>query len=367
MERLYKLDNVKAVLIVLVVWAHTISNVLTGGGGDLNSMIWGVVNAFHIPAFLIVSGYLSHGRINRRDYFKAITTCFIPYLFAQFGLFVMFSLTGTVSSFFPVDDANHMLWLRPSGALWYIFALGMYLVFTSVFKDSFRNREVTVLILSIILSLLMGFGQSIWYFRFTRVVCFYPFFFLGYLLKEKNVNITTASASKRTIGGIVFVCMLAVLVFLRRVLLKKGIVKSMLGIITMEDASQYSQLVTNEHWYIIGPFIRLCLIILVVITSIGLIAFMPEKNRFYTRLGENSIYIYILHWFLIRGVGILKKLGKGASFFKMTAFASTGYNAILIVLPIIIVICFILQSKWVRMICRPFFQPRINNPFESKN
>ena len=65
-ERDYWLDNVKGILIILVVVAHCIGAIF------YNSLvirqIYYFINLFHMPAFIMISGYFAKRKIDEKDY-----------------------------------------------------------------------------------------------------------------------------------------------------------------------------------------------------------------------------------------------------------------------------------------------------------
>ena len=72
------LDNAKMVLVTIVVIGHMI--VLTPGG-DEQSRTYDFIYYFHIPAFVLVTGYLSKSfRYSRRHLLGLLTTMVVPYV-----------------------------------------------------------------------------------------------------------------------------------------------------------------------------------------------------------------------------------------------------------------------------------------------
>ena len=352
--RNYRLDNAKSLLIVLVVFAHIISNVL-GYKGVFNGILWCVINAFHMPCFLIISGYLAYKRIENKEYAKVIQSCFIPFLFAQFGMFLMFAYTGTTKDFYLQDGSNEMVWLRPMGALWYIFAIGCYIISTSIIIEKSGEKYLPwIIVISLLFSIAMGYGHTIWYFRLTKMIAYYPYFFIGYYLRTKRPSIFNKS-SVSVLMIVSFVISLGILTLLLRRLM--GDV-AMTGLISMEETGKFTEHIPYDYPNIYGPILRIVIILLGVLVSISLITIMPNRKLYFTRLGENSIYIYILHWFLIRGMGILRKRGFPKIIQSFIVLSNQGYNVFLIVLPITILLCLLLQNKYIRSLFRPFIEPR---------
>lgn len=59
-KRIYSLDYVKGVAIVFVVWLHVIQYLC---GQPFENVLFTKVCSFHMPVFMIISGYLFYPKI----------------------------------------------------------------------------------------------------------------------------------------------------------------------------------------------------------------------------------------------------------------------------------------------------------------
>ena len=66
MKRKYELDNLKGILIFLVVFGHLLLS-FTHATSNLASKIVAYIYFFHMPLFLIVSGFLTHKKLCKKD------------------------------------------------------------------------------------------------------------------------------------------------------------------------------------------------------------------------------------------------------------------------------------------------------------
>ena len=158
LQRSLYIDNLKSVLIFLVVYGHFISimqeNICCG-------IIYNCIYSFHMPLFVFVSGYLSKNIDRQR--LKDVDKVLFPYLvFQLIGYFI-----------YSKGDVFHM----PLQQNWYILALfvwRMMLPYARLFNTRF------VIIFSIIVAFYVGlfpeFGR---FFTIHRIFYFFPVFLLG--------------------------------------------------------------------------------------------------------------------------------------------------------------------------------------------
>lgn len=55
MEREYQYDNMKFILILLVVFGHLLEYIR----GDISENIYRIIYTFHMPVFVFISGYFA--------------------------------------------------------------------------------------------------------------------------------------------------------------------------------------------------------------------------------------------------------------------------------------------------------------------
>ena len=61
MSRILSLDTIKGCTMILVVWAHCIQHI---GGYEFEDNLFSLICSFHMPMFMITSGYLFSSKIN---------------------------------------------------------------------------------------------------------------------------------------------------------------------------------------------------------------------------------------------------------------------------------------------------------------
>lgn len=128
------IDGVKGVAITLMVYGH-VTHVGSLAGFQKDVVGW--IYTFHMPIFLMLSGYFFGGVVSPREAFRKIfRKLMIPYLIFisvyLFGLFFASCVGANANNAPPSSllDAIQIVLLRPRGAYWFIHSL---LIMQSVF------------------------------------------------------------------------------------------------------------------------------------------------------------------------------------------------------------------------------------------
>ena len=110
----YLVDNIKVLLIFLVVFNHIIAFQLVKVDVIVR-YVWYAITIFHMPAFVFMSGYLSK---KPQDVLKNVKNLLIPYILGYSLTWYAYIWTGR--------SMDYEL-LRPSGTvMWYVLALFIY-------------------------------------------------------------------------------------------------------------------------------------------------------------------------------------------------------------------------------------------------
>lgn len=153
-HRIKELDYLKSILILLMVIFHLVYI------GDRYPYMKQVVYTFHMPAFLIISGYLTHVRKDAGSFLKKQAWIFIPYLCMETG-YVLMSHILPVREGVPELSAGillHKIFIRPAGPYWY---LHMLIVCNLAYYLVFRYVRLQVRSQVIVLGLLLA-AASCW-------------------------------------------------------------------------------------------------------------------------------------------------------------------------------------------------------------
>jgi fucose 4-O-acetylase-like acetyltransferase len=168
----YLFDNLKAILIILVVWGHILTSMKEEH--VIIKSIYIFLFFFHMPAMVFISGYFSKKLEKIRN--NAFVTILIPYL-------ILNSVNYVFKIFILKEEFYAFRFFNPNWGLWYLLTLFLWKFFL---KDFIKIR--LLLPLSLIVALVSGFSNEFSeYMALGRFVCFLPFFLAGYYCTGEHV------------------------------------------------------------------------------------------------------------------------------------------------------------------------------------
>lgn len=324
-ERDYHIDNIKGILIFLVVCGHLLSYLQ-----EMNSTIAiGVrtfIYFFHMPGFIFMSGYLAKGFLKkqykgekllsyawlyllfkdaielvhfifRRPYFQGYS-----HTAALIGIVVLFCfgiwLLSRLYERFPLFQNGFILavvlfsvlqtdMLTVGAAPWYLLALILWHIVLWLTKNM---QPKYVLAAAILLSAFLNYQDTVGKFlTLSRAVNFLPFFLMGfYLTKERFQQIITHRIWKKLLPAVFILS--AVFISLNGRAIQKWLGIFFFGV------SPYSKLLKLGEWYyFLAPLTCMLWIAAVTLLLFGLFILCPRGKTFLAKLGKNTIGIYVLH------------------------------------------------------------------------
>lgn len=267
MERKKGFDVARGIGIFLIVWSHTMSD-----GEPLRSFLF----SFHVPLFFLISGYFFEGGREK-------CTRWLYWI----GLYIMLSILDVVVLLF----FNPAL-LNKNVVINGVLGMDSQLIFNSpkwfllcliemqILMELIVKLKVEFQIVIVILSLLFGESvQSHWILGLNLIFVTLPFFYLGYLLKKKNMY-EKVKKHKSSMLGVVSVTAMLLVAFV---------------------GSQFNGMVSVQKMqygnYIVFLTCALCGSVAVVLIGIFL-----EKIELLSLLGQNTMPIFLLHYYLVRGL-----------------------------------------------------------------
>ncbi len=274
----YLIDNIKLLLIFLVVFNHLIAMALIRQSA-VYKHVWYAITIFHMPAFVFVSGYLSKHPQNQMKNFRNLM---MPYI-----------LGYTMSWFVYNWNGQHMDYelLRPSGTvMWYLLALFFYrLTIEALSKIRF------VVLLSIVLAVWAGLRPEFsTYLSASRIVVFFPFFVSGYLWRSEYTRIIREFKGKWILIPVTGVLLYSV---------PNYMLKHNLPVDLFRQNHSY-QMSGVTMWE--GISLRILMYVVSFIVIFLLFAILPDRKHFLTFLGRNTMPIYFFHYpILIVANGLL--------------------------------------------------------------
>ena len=276
-ERDYYFDNLKAVLIFLVVLGHFLlpihdDNFLV----NLKRLIY----VFHMPLFIFVSGYFSKSIYKNGKYnFEKILYFLKAYIIFVVAIQIVYAL-------FHYRKFSDINFFKQSGAPWYMFAMMTWYLLIPVVK---KMKPTLVFAISIPLALIVGYFDSVGdVLCLSRILVFGPFFFLGFFMDKDSL--AKAMNKKFCLPVIALAVMLGAF-FLRFGTKIKDEMEMVYQNIPYSDLDHY--------WA--GPLVRLFFMASALVMSWALMFFIPKGKTQISIIGQRTMPIYMLHR-LIRDV-----------------------------------------------------------------
>ena len=273
-KRDYLFDNLKAMLIFLVILGHFIEIGLYNN--PIYKGIWCAIYLFHMPLFIFISGYFT--KYNEENPKKAIKNYLIPYLITD-SLLIIFRkviLKENITTFYL---------LTPQYAIWFLLSMFWY---KFLYNGIYRIKGV--LFISIILSILIGLDKNVTSFlSLSRTIVFMPFFIAGTKFKKEYL-ITRMKYGKYI--KILLIILLPILLIISGYVC----VKANVPLDLLRCSKPYKTIGLSAQR---GMIERSIILILGFVISYMFLNIMSEKKLFFSYIGKNTIVIYITHIFLI--------------------------------------------------------------------
>ena len=165
---IYKFDNIKVFLMILVIIAHTLINSYGDKGMEYIRFI---CLCYTMPLFTFISGYLSKKEQSlKKNCIRLLLPC------------IIFTIINDLVQEW-VNPNYIFSWKQPGFAMWYLWVLFVYR-----FALPYLIRIKYILLFSFLLSWFVGFipfvGAN---YSLSRLCCFLPYFLLGYTIANEDV------------------------------------------------------------------------------------------------------------------------------------------------------------------------------------
>ncbi len=268
------LDNVKMVLVTIVVVGHAV--VLLPSSG-LKSQVYDFIYYVHIPAFVLITGYLSRSfRWSRRHLTSLVTTLLVPYIVFEW-LMASFRIHVTHE----VESLDR-LWLNPHWPMWYLIVLLMWRLLTPILKLHWVFVPIAIGV-----SMLAGLRDTE-LFDINRMLGLLPFFVIG--LHLPKVALSAARARWSGLAGVVVL----LLIWWLAAHTDAHWSTEWLYYRTSYDALGSS--LGNGAWT------RLRLLVIALAGIFAVLSLIPSRRSFLTAMGAWTMVVYLFHGFVIRYV-----------------------------------------------------------------
>ncbi|WP_226036242.1 acyltransferase family protein [Aquibacillus saliphilus] len=272
MQREAFIDNAKFFLIFLVVFGHVIQPMTANS--ETIGVIYHWIYFFHMPAFIFLGGFFAKGSGNKGYLAKLFKKLIYPYLLFQLiytGYYFLIGMDGWQTTVF-----------KPHWALWFLLSLFCWHLLLIVFKKMPPLFSVVIAIeIGIIIGYISGIGHT---FSLSRTFVFFPFFLMGYWISKEQLLKVKAKSVKVTA------------IFVMAIVAAGIIVAPTFSTSWLLGSESYASMGYPE----IGGFIRLGVYLVAILMAVSIMAWVPTKESFVTKLGQRTLYVYLLHGIFIQ-------------------------------------------------------------------
>lgn len=271
-------DNAKFLLMIVVVFGHLLQPFI--GEATWSHDLYFTIYSFHMPAFILISGYFAKSFDNKRSAQVRISfqKFIVPYIFFQWAYSLFYWLVGTNTSFsFQLHIPNWSLWFLVSSFFWQI---SLYI---------FQKLPARIGIgISIALSLFVGYlpfiGREL---TLQRTIVFLPFFVMGYYLQPETVQKFKRFPYKHWL----ILGFLAIYAMIHQV----GEVNKYVFF----GSKPYEDFLNFPEW---GALVRIFSLFLGCLGILAFFSCVPMKEKSYTSHGKYTLVAYLLHGFVVKGL-----------------------------------------------------------------
>lgn len=273
--RVAKWDNIKFFLILCVVMGHSANNVFIVNG---DAMKWMEIclYSFHMPLFIFLGGLFAKKTINSVPfrYEKVISYMLLSLFMKLLNYVVLFAIKG---------KATFQL-LSDNSVSWYIFVMAVHIMIAHLLRNCNPRK---ILAVSFVVAILIGYVNEIGnVFVLSRIIVFFPVFWLGYMLDPEKI-LKTVNKPWVRICSAIFLVIFAVIVYF-----------------TIDKAYFFRRLFTGNNPYyefggllhILGGPLRIFSFAVTFLVSFALVSVIPNKRiPLLTWCGGRTLTVYALH------------------------------------------------------------------------
>ena len=275
-ERDDRIDSIKGFLIILVILGHIIGSC---GEGETCENVWQIIYVFHMPLFILISGYLSSIKNDNKSFWKSLTRIVVPLLIFQF-LFVVIAVFVSESAISPSFLVTNLI--TPYWTLWYLLSLVFWRIMIQYTPKKLLEKPFLFLAIATIAAVfcgLMPYGRIM---SIQRTFSFFPFFLFGYYIKQGVFKARLWS------NYLSFGIVIAVIVLIVTKL------QSTIGY----DSSRL-MLRGADHYTISDVPLKAFYLLLSFVVTFSVFNLIPE-NRLLSALGKETMFYYLYHGLIIK-------------------------------------------------------------------
>lgn len=323
-ERVAYLDNARYWVMLLVVIGHSLTQF---GAMDSARAVYVWIYAFHMPFFILISGYTARRYMGEaRQVRRIVSTLVVPYLIVETSMQL---ITRHYT-----DEPNPMMILSPQWLAWFLAALFVWRLTTPIWRA--LKYPITT---SIVISLTVGLFEIPNVLSLPKILGFLPFWVVGMHMNREIFERLT-EVRVRIASAILLVA--AFLICYRYsagwetdwLLWKQRYDESPLGATPLEGITQRTELLAVGF-----------------IMTFAALSLVPKRRSWTTLQGGRTFYCYLLH-----GYVILVLTHQFDLFDRIQKFGALAAIACIIGAT---VLANLLMTAVVAKVFRPVFEPKL--------
>ena len=291
-------DNAKMLLVTLVVIGHSwtlLPDVST------SSPVYVFLYTFHVPAFVLVTGYLSRSfTFTRANLRKLVNTVVVPYFVFETLLALFRTVVG--------HENFGVLYISPHWPMWYLTVLFLWRLATPLLT---RLQPPVAMALAVAVCLVGGLN-TVPALDLPRTFGLLPFFVAGLVMTREQFD-WLARPRVRVAAAVLMVLTFAVATLTAGSFSKEW----------LYWRTGYPDLGV-PFW--LGAAVRLGLLVVAGTLALAALSLVPRSQRWFTQLGAASLVVYLFHGFFVKGaeyadVGGLSERDPVTAFLAVTGAA----------------------------------------------
>lgn len=313
-------DNAKFILIFLVVFGHMISPYKEQD--KILFTLYTVIFLFHMPAFILISGYFAKGYKKEGYLRKTVQKILIPYFIFQIIYSVVYFLVGK-------EKTLEFDLFQPHWSLWFLLSL----FFWNLLLYIFARLKWVGLLIAVLLGIGIGYiDEAGSFLSISRTFVFFPYFLLGFLLNGEHLK--RIIGAKYAIPAGVVILLMTFLFF--GLGFPQDAVPWLLGDTSYENMGgmQLSDGLLRALQY--------GLTLMVVFAFLPLI---PSNQYRITKIGERTLYVYLFHGFIIKSIQTILPNAISENYIFLIAFS--------------FMVCMVLGSYLIKKYTQPLVELKI--------
>ena len=263
-------DNAKMALVTLVVVGHAWTLL---PGGLFHAHVYNFLYAWHVPAFVLVTGYLSRSFAwTRARFWQLFCTVVVPYLLFE----------SAMSLFRIYVGGEHLqdVFADPHWPMWYLSALFFWRLLTPVFHPLWGGLAVAV---GVSLAAGLWAGDTL---DLARVLGLLPFFVMGLKATPERLELLRRRPVQVAAAG-VLVGIFVLTTWTDRL----G------GTSWLYYRNTYQELGASDTRSMLT---RAGVLAVGTLGALAFLALVPRVNGWFARMGAWTLVVYLFHGFFVK-------------------------------------------------------------------